>query len=88
MSKIVSAINNLEKRYQSHINGTSGCKYMRSYKPIRIAQSWEIIDGKCWAMKVERYIKLSRSDKLPILFFTVLLHITSPLVRRWYWKYT
>lgn len=56
--------NNLEKRYQSHIDGTGGCKYTRSHKPIKIAQSWEIKEGKSRAMKVEHYIKkLSRSDK-------------------------
>ncbi|KTD53755.1 nuclease [Legionella santicrucis] len=56
--------NNLEKRYQSHVKGTGGCKYTRSFKPIKIAQSWEITEGKLKAMKVERYIKkLSRIDK-------------------------
>ncbi|CAM2882400.1 GIY-YIG nuclease family protein [Legionella worsleiensis] len=48
---------NLEKRVQSHINGTGGCKYTRSFKPICIAQCW-IIDGdKSLAMKIERDIK-------------------------------
>ncbi|PWY54485.1 hypothetical protein DGG96_10230 [Legionella qingyii] len=56
--------NNLEKRYLSHIDGTGRCKYTRSFKPIKIAQSWEIKEGKGRAMKVEHYIKkLSRSEK-------------------------
>jgi putative endonuclease len=56
--------NNLEKRYQSHIEGTGRCKYTRSFKPLKIAQSWEIREGKVKAMQVERYIKkLSRQDK-------------------------
>jgi putative endonuclease len=56
--------NDLEKRYQSHVNGTGKCKYTRSFKPIKIAQSWEIKEGKCKAMEVECYIKkLSRSEK-------------------------
>jgi putative endonuclease len=56
--------NNLDKRYQSHVNGTSKCKYTRSFKPIRIAQSWKISADKSQAMKLESYIKkLSRSEK-------------------------
>lgn len=46
--------NNLEKRYLSHIEDTGRC---RSFKPIKIAQSWEIKEGELKAMKVERYIK-------------------------------
>jgi putative endonuclease len=56
--------NNLEKRYQSHLDGSGGCKYTRSFKPIKIAQSWEIKEGKGRAMYIERYIKnLSRVEK-------------------------
>lgn len=56
--------NNLEKRYQSHVDGTGKCKYTRSFKPVKIAQSWKIPEDKVTAMKVERYIKkLSRCEK-------------------------
>ncbi|HDV5785696.1 TPA: GIY-YIG nuclease family protein [Legionella pneumophila] len=56
--------NNLERRYLSHVEGTGGCKYTRSFKPIKIVQSWEIKEGKAKAMQIERYIKkLSRTDK-------------------------
>lgn len=56
--------NNLEKRYQSHLDGTGRCKYTRSFKPVKIAQSWHIVEGKAAAMKLERYIKkLSRAHK-------------------------
>lgn len=55
--------NNLEKRYELHQSG-KGAKYTRSFKPIAIAQSWEIPQGKVTAMKVERHIKkLSRAQK-------------------------
>lgn len=37
--------NNLGKRYQSHVDGTGGCKYTRSFKPLKIAQFWEIKEG-------------------------------------------
>lgn len=49
--------NNLDKRYKSHINGTGKCKYTRSFKPICIAQSWEIHASKAVAMKIELHIK-------------------------------
>ncbi|CDZ76444.1 GIY-YIG nuclease superfamily protein [Legionella massiliensis] len=60
--------NNLLKRYQSHIDGTGKCKYTRSFKPVKIAQSWQINGGKADAMRVERLIKkLSRSEKEKII---------------------
>lgn len=56
--------NDLEKRYKSHVEGSGRCKYTRSFKPIKIAQAWEIKEGKLKALQVERYIKkLSRIDK-------------------------
>lgn len=58
----------LKKRYQSHLDGTSKCKYTRSFKPIRIAQCWKVDGDKALAMKLERSIKkLSRQDKEKII---------------------
>ncbi|MFA5959450.1 MAG: GIY-YIG nuclease family protein [Tatlockia sp.] len=55
--------NNLEKRYQSHCDGSGGCKYTRSFKPLKIAKSWEVED-KTLALKLERFIKnLTRDEK-------------------------
>lgn len=55
---------NLEKRYQAHVDGTSKCKYTRSFKPVRLAQSWQVFGEKTSAMQVERLVKkLSRQDK-------------------------
>jgi len=60
--------NNLEKRYLSHVNGTGGCKYTRSFKPIHIAQSWKLVGSKAEAMKMERTIKkLSHSQKKALI---------------------
>ncbi|MHB1947797.1 MAG: GIY-YIG nuclease family protein [Gammaproteobacteria bacterium] len=60
--------NDLEKRYQSHLNGTGKCKYTRSFKPLRIAQCWKIHSDKSYAMKIEAYIKnLSRIEKEKII---------------------
>ncbi len=56
--------NHLINRYYSHINGTGGCKYTRSFKPLCMVQCWMIEGDKALAMKVERYIKkLTRVEK-------------------------
>ncbi len=55
--------NDMEKRYQAHLDGTAS-KYTRSFKPIRIAQQWELRCDKATAMKIERAIKkLTRTEK-------------------------
>lgn len=60
--------NNLAKRYQSHLSGTGGCKYTRSFKPLNMAQCWKIQGDKALAMSVERGIKkLCRAEKENII---------------------
>lgn len=55
---------NLQRRYQSHVDGTGGCKYTRSFKPIEIAAAWKIPGLKANAMQAERAIKkLSKVQK-------------------------
>ena len=57
----------LDKRYTAHVKGTAS-KYTRSFKPIKIVQSWKIEGDKSLAMKVERYIKkLTRLEKEKII---------------------
>lgn len=57
----------LTKRYCAHLNGKGRCKYTRSFKPLRIAQSWKV-NSKSLAMKIEQYIKkLSRKEKEEII---------------------
>ena len=64
--------NNLEKRYQEHCEGR-GAKYTRSFKPLRIARSWEVAD-KAQAMKAEAYIKgLARPFKIKLIAETYQL---------------
>lgn len=66
--------NQLAHRYQSHCNGTGKCKYTRSFKPLKMAQCWEIKGDKAYAMKIERYIKaLSRSEKEQYILMPALL---------------
>lgn len=56
--------NDITRRYQSHVTGTGKCKYTRSFKPIGIAQCWEVVGDKAMAMKIERFIKkLTRIEK-------------------------
>lgn len=60
--------NNLAKRYKSHLDGSGKCKYTRSFKPLKIAQSWQVIGDKALAMQLERQIKqLSRQNKEKII---------------------
>jgi len=47
----------LVRRYQQHVLGTGGCKYTRSFKPLSIAQHWQIEGDKSVAMQLERFIK-------------------------------
>ena len=59
--------NDLEKRYQSHLDGTGKCKYTRSFKPVCIAQCWKMAD-KSQALRLERHIKkMSRAEKEKII---------------------
>lgn len=65
----------LMKRYQSHVDGTGKCKYTRSFKPVRIAQSWQIQGSKADAMRIECYIKsLSRAEKEKVIESPSLLN--------------
>lgn len=66
----------LKKRYQSHVDGSGQCKYTRSFKPLRIAQSWVIDGDKAFAMRIERYIKsLSRAEKEQLILNPALLNV-------------
>jgi putative endonuclease len=74
---------NLEKRYDSHLNGTGGCKYTRSFKPLKIAQCWLIKSDKLLAMQLERRIKkFSRQEKLALILNPQTL-IDHPAVQPW-----
>jgi len=54
----------LTRRFQEHLDGTDKCKYTRSFKPLGIAQSWEITGTQSTAMKIEKFIKrLSKQKK-------------------------
>lgn len=65
---------NLEKRYKTHLNGTGGCKFTRSFKPLYIAQSWLIEGDKVLAMQLERRIKkMSRTQKMELIANPTLL---------------
>jgi putative endonuclease len=59
--------NDLEVRYKEHLAGT-GAKYTRSFKPIELAQAWQVFISKGMVMKVESYIKaLTRKLKLELI---------------------
>jgi putative endonuclease len=54
----------LARRYEEHLAGTDKCKYTRSFKPVKIAQSWHVASSKNIALKMEKFIKsLSKQKK-------------------------
>lgn len=60
----------LVRRYQEHVNGSTKCKYTRSFKPLKIAQSWSTFDSKTEALKMERFIKkLSKKAKQDLIIY-------------------
>lgn len=55
---------NLKRRYKEHLTNTGKCKYTCSFKPLYLAQSWQVKGTKSLVMKIEKFIKkLSRFEK-------------------------
>ncbi len=55
---------NLKARYHDHVHGTGGCKYTRSFKPVKLAQCWLVKESKSLALQLEHAIKrCSRAQK-------------------------
>src|SRR5579872_5576990 len=53
----------LKRRFEEHLAGTAKCKYTRSFKPIKIAQSWQV-ESSLLARRLESHIKkLCREEK-------------------------
>jgi putative endonuclease len=71
----------LIRRFKQHVNGTAKCKFTRSFKPIEIAQSWQIQGTIRSALQIERFIKsLTRQQKLNLLAAPHLLsHWVEPV---------
>ncbi len=59
----------MERRYQEHIDGSSKCKYTRSFPPIKIAACWTIqSDDASLALKIEKKIKrLTKQEKTMLI---------------------
>lgn len=58
----------MNRRYSEHVLGTDKCKYTRSFKPLSIAQCWQVIGDKALAMRIERYIKkLTKLEKKELI---------------------
>lgn len=69
----------LARRYEEHLVGSTKCKYTRSFKPLKIAQSWKIIGNKSEAMKIERLVKkMQRYEKEKLILSpeTLLINLT------------
>lgn len=53
----------MDRRYKEHVQGTAKCKYTRSFKPLGIAQCWQVSDSKSLVMKIENFIKRLNKDE-------------------------
>ncbi len=54
----------IERRYQEHLQGSSKCKYTRSFPPKKIAACWELDLTLSEILSMERKIKnLNRQQK-------------------------
>jgi putative endonuclease len=54
----------IERRYQEHLQGSSKCKYTRSFPPKSLAVCWLIIGEKTEVLSVEKRLKkLSKIQK-------------------------
>lgn len=54
----------IERRYQEHCQGTSKCKYTRSFPPRRLVACWQFTTTKSAVLSLEwRLKKLSRLQK-------------------------
>ena len=64
----------LVRRYQEHLAGIAS-KYTRSFKPVRVAQSWQVVGNKSLAMKIECAIKkMSKKQKEELILYPERLH--------------
>ncbi len=64
----------LNRRYEEHSSGTIKCKYTRSFKPVSLAQSWQVSGSRSEAMKIEKQIKkLSKTEKEALILSPQLL---------------
>ena len=60
----------ITRRYQEHLDGTTKCKYTRSFKPVNLARCWAISDNKSEALRLERFIKkLSKPAKQDLILY-------------------
>lgn len=60
----------LKRRFDEHLQGTANCKFTRAFRPLNIAQSWQIAGTKSLAMRVERSIKkMSKKEKEQLILF-------------------
>ena len=54
----------IRRRYREHVNGSSKCKYTRSFSPIALAGCWIIRNDLSMTLKVEKSIKaLTKAQK-------------------------
>jgi putative endonuclease len=56
------------RRYQEHLSGSAKCKYTRSFKPLKLAQCWQVFGDKTVALKMESFIKkMPKTKKIALI---------------------
>jgi len=67
---------NLARRYQSHLAGTSGARYIAAFKARSLVCCWEVYGTKSESLKIEAYIKkMNRAFKEKIAAAPELMEI-------------
>jgi putative endonuclease len=64
----------VQRRFEKHVQGTSHCKYTRSFKPVKILQSWPF-PSKTEALRAEKWIKsLPKNQKERLIASPTLIN--------------
>jgi putative endonuclease len=66
----------MERRYQEHLQGSTKCKYTRSFPPKRIAACWQVNASLSKILKIENGLKkLTKVEKIRLTREPLLLKI-------------
>ena len=55
------------RRWREHCSGSGGCRYTRSFPPLKIEACWKVKGGRSEAQKIEALIKRKSRDRKELL---------------------
>ena len=47
----------IRRRYREHLDGSGGCRYTRSFPPVKLVQCWRVFGLRGTALRIEHYVK-------------------------------